>query len=287
MTSFNDLPVKTVTVPQGTIAYREVGQGSTLLFVHGLLVNGQLWRKVVPLLASQYHCVIPDLPLGAHQHVIAGDTSPQAVAKIIAAFMDALNLQNVTLVGNDTGGAICQMVITQYPQRIGRLVLTNCDAFEHFLPVPANLFQVLPYIPGLMRLFAFSMRSSLLQWLLVALLARRTPEASVRASYFRPMQTQPGIFANLAVTLRTISKRDTLAAATLFPKVSQPVLLAWGKDDWIFRPIFAKRLATAFAHAQVTFIPGSRTFVPEDQPRVLSQLVADFANDVTHTVPST
>jgi len=219
--------------------------------------------------------------------VITGDTSPTAIANIIVALLDTLDLDDVTLIGNNTGGAICQMVITQHPQRIGRLVLTNCDAFEHFLPAPANVFQLLPRIPGLMRLFTFSMRSPLLQRLLITLLAHSIPDAAVCASYFIPIQTQPGVLANLTMTLRTITKRDTLAAAALFPHVRQPVLIVWGKDDFIFRPSFAKRLGAAFAHAQVVYIAGSRTFVPEDQPSVLSQLVADFVNDVTRTVRPT
>src|SRR3954454_18378020 len=113
-----------VNLPQGTIRYRDRGQGPPIVFVHGALVNGDLWRKVVPELAKDFRCVTPDLPLGSHEIPMPAnaDLSPPAVAKLIADFLAALDLTDVTLVGNDTGGAMCQLVVTSHPERIGRLV---------------------------------------------------------------------------------------------------------------------------------------------------------------------
>src|SRR5438552_11559098 len=121
--------VKEVRLPQGTIRYRERGSGAPIVFVHGLLVNGDLWRKVVPELSKDFRCIVPDLPLGSHEQPVDedADLSPYAVAKLIADFIAALDLEGVTLVGNDTGGAFCQLVITRHPERVGRLVLTPCD----------------------------------------------------------------------------------------------------------------------------------------------------------------
>ena len=121
---------KQVQLPQGTIDYRERGTGEPIVFVHGALVNADLWRKVVPALAKDFHCIAPDLPLGSHTRPLPADAdlSPNGAAKLIADFIESLGLDNVTLVGNDTGGALCQLVVTRHPQRIGRLVLTNCDA---------------------------------------------------------------------------------------------------------------------------------------------------------------
>ena len=100
-----------VTLPQGTISYRERGTGDPIVFVHGALVNADLWRKVVPELAKDFRCIAPDLPLGSHERAMPADAdlSPPGVAKLIADFLAALDLDNVTLVGNDTGGAICQV----------------------------------------------------------------------------------------------------------------------------------------------------------------------------------
>ena len=96
-----------VHLPQGTIRYREDGTGEPLLFVHGVVVNGSLWRKVVPQLSKDFRCIVPDWPLGAHEVPMSADAdlSPPALAKLVVDFMDALGLESATLVGNDTGGA--------------------------------------------------------------------------------------------------------------------------------------------------------------------------------------
>jgi pimeloyl-ACP methyl ester carboxylesterase len=126
-----------IRMEQGSVRYREAGSGEPILFVHGVLVNGALWREVVPRLSGRLRCVVPDLPLGGHPVALRpeADVSPRGVAKIVAGLMEALDLRDVTLVGNDTGGAICQIVISDHPGRIGRLVLTNCDAYEAFFPL--------------------------------------------------------------------------------------------------------------------------------------------------------
>ena len=131
-----------MVLPQGTIRYRERGNGEPIVFVHGLLVNGDLWRKVVPTLAKDFRCITPDWPLGSHEVPMNpdADLTPTGLAKLVADFLAALELENVTLVGNDTGGALSQIVVTEHPERIARLVLTPCDAFEVF---PPRLFKYL------------------------------------------------------------------------------------------------------------------------------------------------
>jgi pimeloyl-ACP methyl ester carboxylesterase len=131
----------------GVIRYREVGTGPTLAFVHGILANGTLWRDVVSQLSGRFRCIVPDLPLGGHSVPMLpeADMSPAGVARMVAGMvadlMETLDVRDVTLVGNDTGGAICQIVISNYPERVGRLVLTNCDAYEAFFPALLRLIQ--------------------------------------------------------------------------------------------------------------------------------------------------
>src|ERR1700756_2108879 len=107
-------------LPQGPIAYRDGGRGEVIVFVHGLLVNGLLWRNVVPGLEKDFRCVVPDLPLGSHAHPLAdgADRSPRGIAHLLADFLEALGLEDVTLVGNDTGGAICQLLASERPERL-------------------------------------------------------------------------------------------------------------------------------------------------------------------------
>lgn len=279
---FSDLPVLTAQIPQGVIEYREIGSGRPLLFVHGLLVNGNLWRKVIPALAPHFRCIVPTLPLGAHRHPIEGDTSPGGIARIVVDFIDALALQDVTLIANDTGGAISQVVITQHPERVSRLVLTNCDAFEHFLPFPFNVLQPLSHVPGFVSLLIWSLRFSFMQWLIIFPLAHHIPDRSIRDSYFQPAQRDPRILADLTTTVQTITNRYTLKAAAAFPTLQQRVLIVWGTDDLVFRFSFAERLTRAFPNAQLKAVAGSRTFVAEDQPSALAaHIIAFVQEDVT------
>src|SRR5947207_2333521 len=132
-----------VSLPQGTVLYSDQGTGPILVFLHGLLANRLLWGGVISHLVSHFRCIAPDLPLGAHSHSLHPDAnlSPLGVARLVADFLEALDLYEVTLIGNDTGGAICQLVIAHHPEQITRLVLTNCDAFEQFFPPLVSPFH--------------------------------------------------------------------------------------------------------------------------------------------------
>jgi pimeloyl-ACP methyl ester carboxylesterase len=125
-----------ITLSQGTVHYRDAGQGPVAVFVHGVLVDGRVWEPVVERLPGELRCVVPDLPLGSHRTPMRrdADLSPTGLARLIADLIAALDLEDVTLVGNDTGGALCQLVAGRHPERLARLVLTPCDAFESFPP---------------------------------------------------------------------------------------------------------------------------------------------------------
>lgn len=275
--------LKEVKLPQGTVRYREQGSGETLLFIHGLLVNGDLWRKVVPVLTENYRCITPDLPLGSHTLPMNAhaEVTPAGVARLISDFMTALELTDVTLVGNDTGGALCQLVITHHPQRIKRLVLTNCDAYEVFPPLSLRGFQLLPRIPGGIWGFAQLLRLNFVQKLLVALLAKTQPETGVRQSYFQPAVRQPEIRRDLHNFMLTISNRYTKDAALQFSQFHKPVLLVWGRNDPFFSVRLAERLKKDFPDARLYYLDGARAFVPEDQPLQLAQHLESFMKATT------
>lgn len=281
--TFSDVPFKQIYLPQGTIRYREVGTGDPIVFVHGLLVNGTLWRKVVPLLARTYRCIVPDWPLGAHSIPMQpnADLTPPGLAQLIADFLTALDLHDVTLVGNDTGGALCQLTITAHPDRIGRLVLTNCDAFEHFLPLLLRPFQWAGYVPGFVWLYAQILRIHALRpvTVLLALLVKRPIERQILDDWFRPIRFDRRIRRDLHKVLRGISHRYTLAAAQKFKDLQQPVLLAWAPEDRVFKLAFAQRLQAAFAHARLACISDSYTFSAEDQPQQLATLIEAFVRE--------
>ncbi len=151
--------------PAGTIEYRERGRGSPVVFVHGVGVNGDLWRRVAPRLAGEHRCIVPDLPWGAHSRPLRqdADLSLPGMARIVADFMAALELDDVTIVANDTGGAVAQSLVGRHPERIGRLVLTSCDAFEKFPPTPQRYLEVTARSRALMWFVGWSVQFRLVQ----------------------------------------------------------------------------------------------------------------------------
>jgi pimeloyl-ACP methyl ester carboxylesterase len=272
---------KQVELPQGTIRYRERGTGEPVVFVHGLLVNGDLWRKVVPELAKDFRCITPDWPLGSHELPMpAGfDFTPPALAKLIADFMAALDLENVTLVGNDSGGGLSQIVVTEHPERIGRLVLTPCDSFEVFPPSMFKYLGVVARIPGGMFELAQSMRIRAIRRLPIAFgwLTKRPFEREISDSYVRPSISSGEIRRDTVKFIKGMSPEYTLAAARKFAQFDRPVLLAWAGDDRFFPLTLAKRLASEFPNARLEVIDDARTFVSEDQPERLAELISAFA----------
>jgi pimeloyl-ACP methyl ester carboxylesterase len=272
---------KEVRLPQGTVRYRERGSGQPVVFAHGLLVNGDLWRKLVPLLAEDFRCITPDLPLGSHSVPLdpGADLTPTGVARLIADFLEALGLEGVTLVGSDTGGGLCQIVVTEHPERVARLVLTNCDGFEVFPPLMFKYLSWVARVPGATFALTQSMRLTPVRRLPMAfgMLTNEAPERAVSDSFVDPSIHDAGVRRDLVKFLKTISPEYTLAAARRFREFHQPVLVAWGDRDRFFTMELGKRIAAAFPDARLEVIAGARTFVAEDAPGRLAELIHEFA----------
>lgn len=276
-------PNHEIELPQGTIRYRDSGQGSPIVFVHGLLVDGLLWRKVTPTLEGEFRCIVPDWPLGSHRIPLAdsADRSPRGMAHLIAGFLEAMELEEVTLVANDTGGAIAQLLVTERPERIGRLVLTPCDAYENFLPPMFKPLQWLARVPSALRVAAQPMRSAAVRRspLGFGLLTKRPIADEITAGWIRPSLDDRDVRRDVVGLLRAIDKRDTLAAAEKLRSFERPTLLAWAREDIVFKLRFAERLAGDIPNSRLELIEDSRTFVPEDQPERLAELIGAFARE--------
>ena len=272
--------LKEVALSAGTLRYRERGRGDPVVFVHGALVNGDLWRDVVPLLADRYRCITPDWPLGSHEIAMApdADLSPPGLARIIVSFLDALGIEKATFVGNDTGGALCQFVATEHPSRVSRLVLTDCDAFDIF---PPRMFAYLKWcarIPGAIYLTAQSMRLRANRRLPIAfgwLSKRRIPD-EISDAYVRPITSDAGVRRDATKLLKGLDPKYTIAAAGKLADLRVPVLIAWAREDRFFPYRHAERLAQVIPNARLEPIEDSLTFVPEDQPERLAGLIGAF-----------
>ena len=285
MSTFEELGTqKEVRLAQGVVRYRESGSGEPVVFIHGALVNGDLWRKVVPQLAKQYWCITPDLPLGAHSLALNtdADLTPPGIAKLIADFLTALDLTSVTLVANDTGGAMAQVAITEYPERVSKLVLTNCDAYDNFLPPSFRILQWLAFVPRFIALLGLVLKLRFMQRLLLKVATKHPVEERAIQSYMQPITTSKGVQRDFGKLLRGISSRYTNIAASKFGNFDKPVLLVWATEDFLFPIRYAERLQKDFPHATIHHVKDSYAFVSEDQPEQLVGHIETFLGVSVH-----
>jgi pimeloyl-ACP methyl ester carboxylesterase len=283
MTAFQQIEMQEARIPQGIVRYRESGTGEPLVFVHGLLTNGLLWRKVVDRLAGDFRCIVPDWPLGSHTIPMNDDAdlSPPGQAEVIAEFLETMDLRDVTLVGNDTGGALIQLLIGRRPERIGRVVLTSCDAYEVFPPAMFKPLSAAAKVPGALAGTAKSLGARPLRRLPNAYgwLSHQPVPHEVTDTWVGPARTDKRIRRDTAKFLKAVDKGQTLEAATRFGRFDKPVLLAWAADDKFFAYSLAERMAQAFPQARLEQIEDCRTYVPEDQPARLAELIRAWARE--------
>jgi pimeloyl-ACP methyl ester carboxylesterase len=270
---------KEIRLPAGTIRYREAGEGKPIVFVHGYLVDGRLWGRVVDSLADRFRCLAPDWPLGAHKVAMdpGADLTPTGLANLIADFLEQLDLEDVTIVGNDSGGAISQVLVTTRPERIGRLVLTNCDTHDNF---PPGIFKVLPplaKLPGGIVALSAPFRIPPVARMAFAPFSRRGIPKEWVSDWIGAATGDRGVLRDLGKVTVGLEKRYTEEAAAKLRGSQLPIRFLWAPGDRLFPISYAERLAGEAGNAEVVQVPDSSTFVPLDQPGRVAEEIAEFA----------
>jgi pimeloyl-ACP methyl ester carboxylesterase len=267
-------------LPAGRLEYRERGSGPPLVFVHGAAVNGDLWRSVAPALAAEHRCIVPDLPLGGHSLPLDGepDLSLFGLAGILADFIEALDLSEVTVVANDTGGAISQALVVSRPERIARLVLTSCDAFDNYPPKAVAYLKPTAHLPPAMWLLAQAVRLRPIQRLPITYgWATHAPiDPRIMDSYLTEVRSNPGVRRDFCRFLRAADRRHMRRASEGVASFDLPSLVVWGADDRFFPREHGRRLAELLPAGRFELVEGSRTFIPEDRPDALVALIREF-----------
>jgi pimeloyl-ACP methyl ester carboxylesterase len=272
---------KEVQLAAGRIRYREAGEGKPIVFVHGFLVDGRLWDGVVDALSDRFRCIAPDWPLGAHQVAMdpGADLSPPGIADLISDFLAKLDLEDVTIVGNDSGGAMSQVLVTRHPERIGRLVLTNCDTHDNF---PPGIFKAMPplaKLPGGMQVLSLPFRVGAVARRAFAPFARTKIPGELVASWMRPSAGDRGVMRDTKKVTAGMNRRHTEAAAHRLRSSELPLLLLWAPGDKFFPIKYAERLANEVPNSRIVQIPDAATFVPLDQPnRVADEIAKSLAS---------
>jgi pimeloyl-ACP methyl ester carboxylesterase len=272
----------TVELTAGRLEYFMRGDGPVLVFAHGWLANANLWRNVVEQLADRFRCVAADLPLGSHRVALSSnaDLSPIGCGELISELLTALDLHDVTLVGNDSGGAYSQIATARRPQRIHRLVLNSCETpYDQFPPAPfAGLPTIAKDPQALGQLFeALRDREIRLTPAAYGLLIKHPIDNVVSDSYALPSVVEPEILRDTSKAMSTASSEPVHdAGRRLIQKFKRPVLFAWGPEDRVFPVAHAQRFAAELADGRVALIPDAFSFTPEDQPELLARAIAQF-----------
>ncbi|HEX8646979.1 MAG TPA: alpha/beta hydrolase [Thermoleophilaceae bacterium] len=273
---------RSVRLPAGTIRYRERGQGRPVVFVHGFLTNADLWRGVAePLAEAGHRCIAPDWPLGSHTVAMDrhADLSPPALAALIAEFLEALGLTDVVLVGNDTGGALAQMVAARHPERLGALVLTPCDAFSNFPAWWSKPLRPIGRSPALMWLAGQPLRLRAVQRLplVYGWVVKRHPPREIAMGWIEPGLRDAGVRRDFGKAFAATRPSQTLEAARRLPEFGRPAMVVWSRERARIYPLAHARRLAELLGARLELVDDAYVYVPEDQPRRLAELIADFA----------
>lgn len=266
-----------VDTTAGPIEVREMGTGpSVLLFVHGVLVDSHLWDGVAARAAALgYRCLLPTLPLGAHTRPMNPDADlrPPALADLVADIAAAFEVDRITLVGNDTGGALSQIAAARHPELVRGLVLTSCDAYDHFPPPSLRWLFSLVRAPGTLPLSAFLTRSRRVRGLAVPrLLAHHAPTDEVVQGWTRPLRDK-AVRRDIRAVFAGIDTAYTFDAVARLRDRRDPTLLAWGADDRVFGLELGRRLAADIPGSRLEVIDDCAAFVPLDAPARIAELI--------------
>jgi pimeloyl-ACP methyl ester carboxylesterase len=271
-------------IPLAPLDYRVFGptddDAPTAVFVHGFLVNGTLWDPVAERLAAEgVRCIVPDWPLGGHRRPAHpdADLSPVGVADGVLNLLEALDLRNAVLVGNDTGGGLCQLALRGDTQRVGGVVLTNCDAFESFPPRMFVPLFVLARSRVAVWTIAQPIRLRALRHSALGFgpLLNRPRSASLTRGWVQPLLDSKAVRRDVTRFARGMKRTELLDASSWLGRFERPVRIVWGTRDRAFKIGLGRRLAAAFPQSQLDEVADATTFVPVDRPEAVAKAVLD------------
>lgn len=271
-----------IELSAGTIDYTDTGgDGPVVVLLHGVSMDASVWRHVIADLRGRYRCVAPTLPLGSHRRPMRpdADLSIHGVARLVAELLERLDLRDVTLVMNDWGGA--QLLVAEgRDERVGRLALVACEAFDNFPPgLPGRLLVAAVRLPGGVYALARGLRLRPLRrapggW---GWMSKRPVPDGVMDAWFEPLATQREIRRDFRkYCLSAPPKRDLMAWAGALARFERPALVVWATEDKVMPREHGQRLADLFPKGRLVEIGDSYTLVPEDQPAQLSARLREF-----------
>ncbi|OSC63990.1 alpha/beta hydrolase [Streptomyces sp. 4F] len=267
-----------VELTAGTIEYEDTGgDGPVVVLLHGLVHDATVWRKVIADLRTDHRVIAPTLPYGAHRRPMSRPPTPDLVNELIAEFLDRLDLRDVTLVENDCGRA--QTVAARHPERLARLVLVACEAFDNYPPgLPGKLIGLACRVPGGVSLLVRVLGLRPLRRLPVgigALTKRPVPDAIVDG-WLRPLRTDPAVRRDFRHYGTHVRRDELLEAAQGLRRFDRPALVVWALEDLMMPRAHGRRLAELLPRGRLVEVEDTRTLIAEDQPELLASLLREF-----------
>jgi pimeloyl-ACP methyl ester carboxylesterase len=267
----------------GPLAWRSTGQGPTLVFFAGALANGGLWRDVIVGLEDRYRCISIDLPLGGHPWPLStgADRSALSLARLLLDCLELLDVDDATVVANDTAGGLFLLALaTAHPglERVGRIVLTNCDNYDQFPPdALKNAAALCRTVPRVARgLIRSQLRSSAGRRKVAATVTAGGLDDERAESFFGPARRDRRVIDDLVAAQAGFRPQLLIDAAEAIPRFDRPVLLLWGDSCDFFPMRDAQRLAAEFPWATLVAVPGAKTWVPVDNPAAVAEAIVKF-----------
>lgn len=272
-----------IDLTAGTIRYEDrAGDGPVVVLLHGLLMNSSIWDRVVDELPSDFRCVRPTMPMGAHQRPMRpdADLSLRGQVRLIVELLDRLQLERATLVFNDWCGA--QLLVAEgWDERVAALVFASCETADNYPPgLPGRMAAMAARLPGGYVAALAPMRIKALRRLptTFGLMSKRPIPDQMFDQWLEPALSQPQVRRDLRKYAGDTRRgRQLLQAANdRLGDFSKPVLVAWAAEDRVMPIESGRHLAASFPNSRFVEIADSRTLIPIDQPSVLARTIAEF-----------
>lgn len=270
-----------VQTRSGTISYVEAGEGPVALFVHGVLMNKHLWRHQIAELSDIRRCIAVDLLAHGDTEITDDqDVSVTANAKMLKEFLDALDIDQIDLIGNDSGGGIAQIFAALNPERVRTFTLTDCDTHDNWPPEAFKPFVEMTIAGGLSDTLNAMVRDKAVY---------RSPGALGPAyenpnflsdddidTYIRPFLRTEKRTQDLQRFVAAFDNKHTLAIDDRLGKLSAPTLIVWGTDDVYFPVRWAQWLANIIPGAKPPVeLEGARLFFIEERAEKFNSLLRE------------
>jgi pimeloyl-ACP methyl ester carboxylesterase len=274
-----------VELTTGPVSYEDrPGKGPVVVLLHGLLMDASVWDQVVGELPSEFRCVRPTMPMGAHRRPMRGDAdlSLRGQVRLLVELLERLELERVTLVFNDWCGA--QLLVAEgWDERVGALVLASCETADNYPPgLPGRVAAMAARMPGgyLAALTPMRIRALRRLPMTFGLMSKRPIPDAMFERLLEAALSRPEIRRDLrkyAGDTRR-GRQQLEAASDRLSRFRKPVLVAWAAEDRVMPIESGRRLAASFPNSRFVEIADSRTLIPVDQPKALANILAEFVS---------